>query len=76
MPSVTVDLAIADYYDIPDLLDIDLDDEVVVPTAALRGAPVTEYRARVVGYEETLDPYAWRITYSLSPQGWTRKANV
>ncbi len=76
MPSVTVDLAIADYNDIPDLLDIDLDDEVVVPTAALRGAPVEEYQARVVGYTETLDPYAWRITYSLSPQGWTRKANV
>lgn len=73
VPSVTVDLAIANSADIAGILALDLDDEVIVPTSALRGAPVTSYQARVVGYTEVLDPYAWRITLNLSPQGWTRK---
>lgn len=71
MPAVEVDLAIAELDWLDDILGLDLDDVVTVDTSPLRGAPVTGYRSRVLGYAETLDPYAWRLRFSLSPNGWT-----
>jgi hypothetical protein len=78
MPSVDVSLSMArsagdpypDYF--ARLLDVDLDDELVIGPL-LAGSPLDSYTSRVLGYTETLDPYAWELRYDLNPAGWTRK---
>jgi hypothetical protein len=75
MPGATVNLRLAESAHsfpayVEQLLDLDLDDSVTLPQL-LPASPIPAYSSRVLGYVETLDPYAWSITYSLNPYGWT-----
>ena len=54
------------------ILDVDLDDDVTLPQL-LPASPMHEYTSRVVGYDETLDPYQWSITYRMNPAGLTER---
>lgn len=74
MPAITLNLNLArtegEYPDnLGDLLNLDLDDQVTVPSL-LPGSPEPSYTSRVLGSTETLDPYQWSITYNLAQNGW------
>ena len=76
MPSVAVNLALAEADTSPAAMqaiaELDLDDDVTLPTI-LPAAPLLDYASRVLGYTETLDPYAWQLAISMDPAGWTRQ---
>jgi hypothetical protein len=75
MPTATVNMNLARLNGmaggVQDILDIDLDDDVLLPQL-LPGSPVSTYQSRVLGYQEYLDPRDWSITFSLNPAGWTK----
>ena len=52
---------------VSELLDLDLDDELTIGEL-LPAMPVPMLTARVVGYTETLDPYAWALSFTLDPR--------
>ena len=76
MPSVAVNLALAETDTSPaamqTIAELDLDDDVTVPYL-LPAAPLLDYASRVLGYTETVDPYAWQLAISMDPAGWTRQ---
>lgn len=76
MESVSVNLRLAEWVDtfpsyLQALLDIDLDNTLTLPDL-LPASPEPSYTARVLGYREVLDPYAWTLTLALTPAGYGR----
>jgi hypothetical protein len=76
MTAATVNLRLAGLEGIAkvtEILDVDLDDDVLLPQL-LPASPIPDYQARVLGYTEILDPYAWTLAFALDPAGLSTRS--
>jgi len=64
----------SDPNEVANLLDADIDDVMTLPYL-LPASPTPNYSARIIGYQESLDPFDWVIQYVLDPYGWDQGAS-